>query len=256
MSADGRTLVTVESAPSGANEPAVAVAYDLPSLTVLGRRRVDIDGLGAAAGTVVVGVSGDRVLLRQIKYLPGMPSAAVWNRRTNSLRGTTAEALGLSGTGDVLYFVMTARPVPTASTDGGKSLPPFCLNVAPLADELPATESGYCSVNYALRQAATIAPDGSWVALIVGVDKGQTTYLERASDLRTGAWRPVSVNLPGPAYVAFWDTRQSFMAWVVVDDHSTDRAYSRCDLSGRCGPVTLPSGLHGASIVAPLASHR
>jgi hypothetical protein len=249
----------VDGRPGSYDKPAVAIVYDLASGQELARRSVDIDGLGGAAGTQVIGISGDRVLLRQLKHMIRQPAAAVWNWRTGSLTASTAEVLDLSAGGDVLSYVVRPDPVPTRTgPDGtplppygpGSPLPPFCMTVAPLADVLPADQTGFCSSDYALRLGGTVAPDGAWVAMMVAAGDTTRTELERTSDLRAGAWRPVHADLPGTASVQFWDTDATFIAWGVDSPSSTERSYWRCQLSGQCGSVTLPDG----GVLVPPAS--
>lgn len=69
VSADGRVLVMVNDVFSMTADFPEVIAYELPFLAVLDRRVVDIEGLGTEAGTTVVGVSGERVLLRQLKFI-------------------------------------------------------------------------------------------------------------------------------------------------------------------------------------------
>jgi hypothetical protein len=159
----------------------------------VGRRALDLEGLGVVAGTYVIGVSGERVLLRSIKELPCWPSAAVWNRRTGSLTGSTVEILSMSDNGQVLYDVIQPRsPAPQRTGPDGtplppdSPLPPFCMTVATLGDVLSASDIGFCSEDYALRQEGTLSPDGLWAAMTLDWDNN--TSLVRTADLQAGRW--------------------------------------------------------------------
>lgn len=75
VSADGRVVVFVRNDPLPDSEPTFLVGYALPSLAEVGRRAVDLEGVDAPAGTEVLGVFGEQVLVRQLKFFPSTPSA-------------------------------------------------------------------------------------------------------------------------------------------------------------------------------------
>jgi hypothetical protein len=255
VSADGRVVVFARNDPLPVSEPTVLVGYALPSLAEVGRRAVDLEGVDAAAGTEVLGVFGEQVLVRQLKFHAVTPSAMVWNMRTGELTGSTSEVLSLSRGGHVLQYSLTGpTPGPHRSGDPAGQLPPFCLTVQNIAAGLVAEPTGFCSDDDALHQYGIVSPDGTWVALMV--DRGDlpstTIYLLRADDLRAGRWRPMIATPPTAvphlwATRVFWVNTETFI--VKVPGSADTTAYARCDVSGRCGTLTLPAEPGRAALV-------
>lgn len=121
--------------------------------------------------------------------------------------------------------------------------------VTNLADGLAEMPSGFCSDDYALRQYGVVSPDGVWVALQVDRDSSKTRSIHvlRVLDLRSGHWRPVTAEQPSLGFLEFWVTAETFVVKVGKGLQQWD--YFRCDVSGRCGPLTLPTGSPNATLV-------
>lgn len=227
VSADGKVLVVTGLSP----DPTTVAAYELPSL-----RKVRDTTAELGMGPLVLGISGDRVLLKGASGDSSPSGAAVWNLRTGGLRraSDSVHALGISRDGTVLRLV---RQTGASAKDivGG------CLDAVPLTDTLAISNSGVCRADLAAPYVAGgISPDGSWVVLTTAAgEKEPRTMVLRSADLHSGRWSPAALDGPAGATALFWDTDSTFIA---LDAASQTTRYLRCAVTQRCVELALPAG--------------
>jgi hypothetical protein len=222
VSADGRLLVvTGMGTGTAANNEVVAV--DLPSLRVRARTR-----FVGTTGPLVVGVTTERVVLRQSLRAPGPSIAAVWNLRTGSLRPTRSPIFVWSA-GDGQALTRVDQRAAGGHPAGA------CVDAVAVTDSLPVGRTGLCTALAQQIQYGGIAPGGGWAAVITVVGQHGTTSLVRVRDLQVGRWRPVS--LGAQRLPLFWDTATTL---IVATAHGQTLSYLRCDTRGQCRPITLP----------------
>jgi hypothetical protein len=222
ISADGRLLVaTGMGAGTAANGDVAAV--DLPSLRVRARTR-----FAGTNGPLVVGITTERVVLRQALRAPGPSIAAVWNLRTGALR-PTGSPLYVWSAGDGQALTRVDQRGAGTRPSGA------CVDAVAVADSLQVGRTGLCTSLALQVQYGGIAPGGGWAAIVTTAGQQATTSLVRVRDLQVGRWRPVS--LGGQRLPLFWDTATTL---IVAIPHGQALTYQRCDTSAHCTAITMP----------------
>ena len=217
VSADGRRLVA-----ASVEDAMTVTAHELPSLRTIARVRIE------GSGPLVVGIVGDRVVLRDASGDSSPTRAHVWNLRTGQLRGTDAEVniWGVADDGRVLRRV--------SATDGRRG----CADLLAIVDLPTVRDTGTCSA--AMGRAVLfgeLSPDGTWALMSLVSESGspEPPVWVRTADLRAGRWRPVASNMSDLAAVLLWDTDQTV---VVRVDQSE---YHRCRPTGSCQRLAVPA---------------
>jgi hypothetical protein len=232
VSADGRILVV-----AGSTGPSAVTAYELPSL-----RQLATTTAAVGMDPVVIGVNGNRVLLKGASGDGSPTEAAVWNLRTGRLRQAAGFRwlLDVSAAGAVLGLVAQAR--------GPKDIVGGCLDVVALTDTLPGAGTGVCRPDLAVSYlAGAISPDGSWVALTTATgDHDERTVLLRSTDLHNGRWRPAPINGPPGARARFWVSGTTFVA---AEYGGQTTRYYRCGVTQPCVGLAFPADLHEPMLV-------
>jgi hypothetical protein len=222
VSSDGGLLV-VTGLGAGTDAVSGVVAMDLPSLRVRARTRFT-----GATGPLVVGITTDRVVLRQAQGSPGPSIAAVWNLRTGSLRATSSPIWVWSADDGQALTRVDQRGA--GNRPGGA-----CVDAVAVTDRLPVGRTGLCTSLALQIQYGGIAPGGGWAVVITAVGRGANTSLVRVHDLQVGRWRPVS--LGAQRLPLFWDTATSL---IVAAPRGNALRYLRCDTRAQCTPITMP----------------
>jgi hypothetical protein len=217
VSSDGGLLVV--TGLGGTNAASIVSAISLPTLRIRTTTRFT-----GATGPLVVGITTDRVVLRQAQGSPGPSIAAVWNLRTGTLRATTAPIwVWSAGDGQAVTRVDQSRPAGA------------CVDAVAVTDRLPVGRTGLCTSLAQQIQYGGIAPGGGWAVVITAAGRTANTSLVRVRDLQVGRWRPVS--LGGQRLPLFWDTPTSL---IVAAPRGNAIGYLRCDIRAQCTTLTLP----------------
>jgi len=212
-------------------------AYELPSLRALGTANIDI-----GMGPVVVGIAGNRVLVRGGYGNPGPTEGAVWSLRTGGVSRTTRSLwlLGVSAGGAVLRLVPQTR--------AAKEVVGGCLDVVALTDPLPVAETGVCRPDLGSSYVAgSISPDGSWIVLTTADTR---TMLLRSGDVHSGRWQPRRLDGPPDARPLFWVTGTTFVATGGgTGSGGPAQRYYRCDVTQACTELAFPAGMRQPVLV-------
>jgi hypothetical protein len=179
-------------------------------------------------GPLVVGITTERVVLRQAVTAPGPSIAAVWNLHTGTLRPTSSPVwVWSAGDGQAITRVDQRA----AGTRPGGA----CVDAVAVTDSLPIGRTGLCTSLAVQVKFGGIAPGGGWAVVITAVGQQATTSMVRVRDLQVGRWRPVSLGtqrLP-----LFWDTAATL---IVAAPHGQTLGYLRCDTRAHCTAITMP----------------
>jgi hypothetical protein len=218
VSPDGRRVVN-----AGPDE---IVAYEVPSLRVIDRTTP------SSVGSVVHGIVGDWVVLKDVAG-DGTPMRAyTWNLRTGQVRGTDADVniWGVTDDGRVLRRVLQ-------NADRG------CVDLVPVADLPTVRDTGLCSEQFSLWNAggASLSPDGTWALVSVNAEPSQVWV--RVADLRAGRWRPVPADLPESGSVKFWYSDDALIFW------ADSWEYYHCRPTEPCFRLAVPVLPEGTVIV-------
>jgi len=228
VSSDGHLLV-VTGLGEGTGAISGVTAIDLPSLRVRARTR-----FAGTTGPLVVGITTERVVLRQAQGSPAPSIAAVWNLRTGSLQPTSSPIwVWSAGDGQALTRV--------DQRGAGTHPSGACVDAVAVTDRLPVGRTGLCTSLAMQIQYGGIAPGGGWAVVITAAGRQATTSLVRVRELQVGRWRPVS--LGNQRLPLFWDTATTL---IVATAHGNTLSYQRCDTAARCTAITLPRVRAGA----------
>jgi hypothetical protein len=186
-------------------------------------------------GPVVLGASGDFVVIREASG-DGTPTvAASWNTLTGELRITDRplNIWGVARNGQVLRQVFVAGNGPPSKA---------CVDLVAITAMSTVRETGYCAPSMAVGGTRGIlSPDGLWA--LIGVANSESWQLARTADLHAGLWRPQATGMPAGAWATLWDTDSTFIV-----STPAGQIY-RCGLTAPCQPLAITPGFAGPRVI-------